>query len=88
MTDEQSEIRSTRSRRWLLTRGLLAAGVENGGMVEVDVRPSALRSQLLDADWRIVDGRIPTPRGPGLGVVLDQEVRSRFLLAEEVIDIG
>lgn len=67
---------------------MMAAALDNVSMVEVDVRPSALRTALLDQPWRIRGGEVAVPRGPGLGVVLDEDVRARHLLAMEEIVIG
>lgn len=67
---------------------VLAAAFDNVSMVEVDVRPSVLRSRLLDIDRPVVAGKIAAPDGPGLGIRLDPEVRRHHLVAEEEIVIG
>ena len=63
----------------------LAAAFANVAMVEVDVRPSELRTSLLRQGWGIADGRLAVPRGPGLGIEIDEETRSRHVVAEEEI---
>lgn len=66
----------------------LAAAYGSVSMVEVDVRPSALRTRLLDEPWDVRDGCVELPRAPGLGVQVDPGTRRRFLLAEEEHVVG
>lgn len=64
-----------------------AASFHNVTMVEVDIRHNALRTELLDHRWSIQEGRLAVPTGPGLGVLLDEDVRARHLVAEQEIDL-
>jgi len=46
-----------------------------------ELADSALRRELCSAELPVVDGRIPLPTGPGLGVTLDETMLQRFKVA-------
>lgn len=48
--------------------------------LEYDVGDNPLRDELLTTPLRPVDGAIPVPKGPGLGIELDQKALERFRL--------
>jgi L-alanine-DL-glutamate epimerase-like enolase superfamily enzyme len=50
------------------------ASVPGGDLVEYCLRPSPLMRQLVKNLPPLVDGRVPVPQGPGLGIELDEEV--------------
>jgi L-alanine-DL-glutamate epimerase-like enolase superfamily enzyme len=50
-----------------------------------DLSASPLRQQLLSSGPEMVDGVIPLPTGPGLGVELNREALTRFSLAAEAL---
>lgn len=66
MTDEQSEIRSTRSRRWLLTRGLLAAGAVAVPSV-LAVRHADAQQTAVDMELLVIAAMVD-PRKSGTGI--------------------
>jgi L-alanine-DL-glutamate epimerase-like enolase superfamily enzyme len=43
-----------------------------------DLSESALRKELLSAEPQMVDGVIPLPRKPGLGIELNRDALARF----------
>lgn len=45
--------------------------LQNEPMVEFDRSPNPLRDELLTTRFELVDGHLPVPRGPGLGVDVD-----------------
>ncbi|MFP4432482.1 MAG: mandelate racemase/muconate lactonizing enzyme family protein [Spirochaetaceae bacterium] len=51
---------------------------ESEPVIEFDRNPNALRDDLVDPAPRLVDGRIPVPEGPGLGVKVRDDVLSRY----------
>lgn len=65
----------------------LAAACDAVDVVELDVRPNALRTALLDVDWEVRDGRLEVPDGPGLGVRLDAEAVQRHQVTRREIDL-
>ena len=50
------------------------ASVPGGDLVEYCLRPSPLMRKLVKNLPPLVDGRVPVPEGPGLGIELDEEV--------------
>ena len=46
-----------------------------------DLADSSLRRELCSVELPVVDGRIPLPEAPGLGVTLDEEALARFTVA-------
>jgi D-galactarolactone cycloisomerase len=53
--------------------------LQNEPVVEFDRNHNPLRDDLLSGAIAIgTDGRVPVPRGPGLGVVVDEDVLERF----------
>jgi L-alanine-DL-glutamate epimerase-like enolase superfamily enzyme len=50
------------------------ASVPDGDLVEYCLRPSPLMRKLVANLPPLVDGRVPVPDGPGLGIELDQAV--------------
>jgi L-alanine-DL-glutamate epimerase-like enolase superfamily enzyme len=43
-----------------------------------ELADSALRRDLCSTELPVIDGRIPLPTTPGLGVTLDEEALKRF----------
>lgn len=54
------------------------ASVPNGDLIEYCLRPSPLMRKLVRNLPPLVDGRVPVPDGPGLGIELDQNVIDEF----------
>ena len=54
------------------------ASIPNGDLVEYCLRPSPLMRKLVKNLPPLVDGRVPVPAGPGLGIELDEEVVRQF----------
>jgi D-galactarolactone cycloisomerase len=52
--------------------------LENEPVVEFDRNPNALRDDLLRQPIRLVEGQVPVPQGPGLGIEIDEEVLARY----------
>ena len=46
-----------------------------------ELADSALRRDLCSSELPVVDGRIPLPDAPGLGVTLDEAMLQRFKVA-------
>jgi L-alanine-DL-glutamate epimerase-like enolase superfamily enzyme len=57
------------------------ASCPDGDLVEYCLRPSPLMRHLVRNLPPLVDGRVPVPDGPGLGIELDEEVLGRFRVA-------
>ncbi len=64
-------INLTASLHWI-------ASVRNGDLVEYCLRPSPLMRKLVANLPPLVNGRIPVPDGPGLGIELDEEIFEEF----------
>jgi L-alanine-DL-glutamate epimerase-like enolase superfamily enzyme len=54
------------------------ASVENGDLVEYCLRPSPLMRKLVRNLPPLIDGRVPVPDGPGLGIELDERIVEEF----------
>jgi len=54
------------------------ASIPNGDLVEYCLRPSPLMRKLVKNLPPLIDGRVPVPDGPGLGIVLDENVIEEF----------
>jgi L-rhamnonate dehydratase len=54
------------------------ASVPDGDLVEYCLRPSPLMRKLVANLPPLVDGRVPVPTGPGLGIELDEAVLEEF----------
>jgi L-alanine-DL-glutamate epimerase-like enolase superfamily enzyme len=54
------------------------AAAPDGDLVEYCLRPSPLMRRLVRNLPPLVDGRVPVPDGPGLGIELDDEVLEQF----------
>ena len=52
--------------------------MENGDLVEYCLRPSPLMRKLVSNLPPLVDGRVPVPDAPGLGIELDEEIIAEF----------
>jgi len=52
--------------------------LENAPVIEFDRNPNALRDDLLREPIRLVDGHVPVPQGPGLGITIDEAVLERY----------
>jgi L-alanine-DL-glutamate epimerase-like enolase superfamily enzyme len=50
------------------------SSVAGGDLVEYCLRPSPLMRKLVKNLPPLIDGRVPVPTGPGLGIELDEEV--------------
>jgi len=64
-------INLTASLHWM-------ASVPNGDLVEYCLRPSPLMRKLVKNLPPLVNGRVPVPTGPGLGIELDQNIIDEF----------
>jgi L-alanine-DL-glutamate epimerase-like enolase superfamily enzyme len=64
-------INLTASLHWM-------AADPNGDLVEYCLRPSPLMRHLVRNLPPLLEGRVPVPSGPGLGIELDEEVLERF----------
>jgi D-galactarolactone cycloisomerase len=51
---------------------------ESEPVIEFDRNPNALRDELVEPAPRLIDGKIPVPEGPGLGVRVNREVLARY----------
>jgi L-alanine-DL-glutamate epimerase-like enolase superfamily enzyme len=57
----------------------LLASIPNGGWVEFDQNPNALREELILQPFRIdKDGCVALPERPGLGIVLNSDIIERY----------
>jgi len=54
------------------------ATVPDGDLVEYCLRPSPLMRKLVKNLPPLVDGRVPVPTGPGLGIELDPDIIDEF----------
>lgn len=54
------------------------ATVPNGDLVEYCLRPSPLMRKLVKNLPPLVDGRVPVPDGPGLGIELDEAIIAEY----------
>lgn len=64
-------INLTASLHWM-------ASVPSGDLVEYCLRPSPLMRKLVKNLPPLVDGYVPVPSGPGLGIELDEEIVREF----------
>lgn len=62
----------------LLASAHLLAAAGGDGMLEMDVNPNPLRSELLGPILPVVDATASLPEGPGLGAEPDPAVLARF----------
>jgi D-galactarolactone cycloisomerase len=58
----------------------VVASIRHGITVEVDQTGNPLIEDLLAIPLRVVDGEIPMPQGPGLGIQLNEDVVARYSL--------
>lgn len=54
------------------------AATPGGDLVEYCLRPSPLMRKLVSNLPPLVDGRVPVPQGPGLGIELDEAIIDEF----------
>ena len=52
--------------------------LQNEPVVEYDRNPNPLRDDLLRTPIRLVDGCLPVPQGPGLGIEVDEDVLAEY----------
>jgi L-alanine-DL-glutamate epimerase-like enolase superfamily enzyme len=57
------------------------AACPDGDLVEYCLRPSPLMRHLVRNLPPLVEGRVPVPDGPGLGIELDEDVLERYRVA-------
>jgi L-rhamnonate dehydratase len=57
------------------------AASADGDLVEYCLRPSPLMRKLVRNLPPLIDGRVPVPQGPGLGIELDEHVVNEFRVA-------
>lgn len=57
------------------------ASIPDGDLVEYCLRPSPLMRKLVSNLPPLVDGRVPVPEGPGLGIALDEDIIDEFRVA-------
>ena len=50
-------------------------------MVEFDRTPNPIRDDLLQAEFRLENGHLPVPTGPGFGVDIDENVLQRLAVS-------
>jgi L-alanine-DL-glutamate epimerase-like enolase superfamily enzyme len=62
------------SLHWMASR-------PDGDLVEYCLRPSPLLREMVRNLPPLVDGRVPVPQGPGLGIELDEAVVDRYRVA-------
>lgn len=53
--------------------------LQNQAVIEYDQSPNPLRDDLLVENFRLQDGQVIVPRGPGLGIELDQDALERYV---------
>ena len=58
---------------------------ESEPVIEFDRNPNALRDELVEPAPRLVEGKIPVPVGPGLGVAVNQEVLARYTTRTQIV---
>jgi L-alanine-DL-glutamate epimerase-like enolase superfamily enzyme len=51
-----------------------------------ELAESALRRELVAEELRLVDGRLPLPQRPGLGIELDRDALERFEAAARTLE--
>jgi L-alanine-DL-glutamate epimerase-like enolase superfamily enzyme len=68
-------INLTASLHWM-------ASVPGGDLVEYCLRPSPLMRKLVKNLPPLIDGRVPVPDGPGLGIELDEEILNEYRVAD------
>ena len=56
----------------------MAALGPQSALVEYCLRPSPLMRKLVRNLPPLVDGHVPVPQGPGLGIELDQDIIDQF----------
>lgn len=66
----------------LLASAHLLAAAGGEGLLEMDVNPNPLRSDLLGPILPVADGTASLPEGPGLGAEPDPDLLARFTTAE------
>jgi L-alanine-DL-glutamate epimerase-like enolase superfamily enzyme len=54
------------------------AATLNGDLVEYCLRPSPLMRKLVRNLPPLIDGRVPVPEGPGLGIELDEDIINQY----------
>ncbi len=52
--------------------------LQNEPVVEFDRSPNPLRDDLLTDPIHLVDGRVPVPQGPGLGICVDEAALRKY----------
>jgi D-galactarolactone cycloisomerase len=52
--------------------------MQNEPVVEFDRNPNPLRDHLLKSPIALVEGRLPVPQRPGLGIDIDEEALARY----------
>ena len=55
--------------------------LQNEPMVEFDRTPNPIRDDLLQTEFRLENGHLPVPSGPGLGVDIDENVLQRLAVS-------
>jgi L-alanine-DL-glutamate epimerase-like enolase superfamily enzyme len=58
----------------------LIASLPNGLTVEIDRTGNPLVDELLTEPLKVVDGKVALPKGPGLGVELDEQTLTRYTM--------
>jgi D-galactarolactone cycloisomerase len=60
--------------------------LQNEPAIEFDRNPNPLRADLLEQPFRLQDGRLPVPAGPGLGIQIREDVLKRYTCTSSVIE--
>ena len=55
--------------------------LKNEPMVEFDRTPNPIRDDLLQAEFRLENGHLAVPTGPGFGVDIDENVLQRLAVS-------
>ena len=61
------------------TYGVLEKPLENAPALEYDRSPNPLRDELTIGVPALVDGFVPIPTAPGLGIEIDPEVLEKYV---------
>lgn len=59
------------------------AAVAGGVAVEMDANPNPLLTQLSETPFIVSEGTVSVPKGPGLGIALNQDIVKQYLRVEE-----
>ncbi len=52
--------------------------LQNQPVIEYDRTHNPLRDELLVENFSLVDGHLPVPQAPGLGITIDETMLSKY----------